>query len=115
MHSSTSDAKPYTTFTSPEKDEQASNLLKKEVRGDIRCFHLCDLQHYCLVQTNVGEKSDDQQNIKVEDQKDDWQKTNSTRGWKHCVKTMTVYDEKLVEGWKDELSNILIFVRHLSI
>lgn len=32
-------------------------------------------------------------------------------GWKHCVKTMSEFDEKLVRGWREELNNLLIFVR----
>ena len=55
------------------------------------------------------------QTIKAVDQQEDWQKPNSAEGWKHCVRTMAVYDEKMVGGWKDELNNILIFVRHLSL
>lgn len=27
---------------------------------------------------------------------------------------MTEYDDKMVEGWKEELNNLLIFVRHLG-
>lgn len=44
-----------------------------------------------------------------------WKKIDPTLGWEKVVKTMTEYDEKRVEGWKDELSNLLIFVRHLFV
>ena len=45
----------------------------------------------------------------------EWQKPDSTECWNECVKIMVAYDESMVKGWKDELNNLLIFVRRLYI
>lgn len=37
-------------------------------------------------------------------------KPDTTDTWKHVLATMKKYDEKMLAGWKDELSNLLIFV-----
>ena len=43
-----------------------------------------------------------------------WKKSNSAQAWDQVVNTMTKYDEKMVGGWKEELGNLLIFVRPFS-
>ena len=40
-----------------------------------------------------------------------WKKPNTTSGWKIITDTMAKYDKKILGGWKDELGNLLIFVR----
>ena len=45
-----------------------------------------------------------------------WKKPDSDQAWEQIVKVMTKYDDKMVGGWKDELSNLLVFVcRSISI
>jgi hypothetical protein len=39
-----------------------------------------------------------------------YQKPDSEDGWQKCVETMKDHDEKLLKGWRDELSNLLVFV-----
>lgn len=34
----------------------------------------------------------------------------SGEGWQRCLQTMTEHDNHLIDGWKEELSNMLIFV-----
>lgn len=43
-----------------------------------------------------------------------WKKTDSDQAWEKVVKVMTEYDDKMVERWKEELSNLLVFVRHFA-
>lgn len=40
-----------------------------------------------------------------------WKKPDSTEPWNYVIKTMASYDDNMVEGWKEELGNLLIFVR----
>lgn len=42
-------------------------------------------------------------------------KPDTVETWKHVLATMKKYDEKMVANWKDELSNLLIFVRLVRI
>jgi hypothetical protein len=39
-----------------------------------------------------------------------YRKPDFEDGWQKCVETMKDYDEKLLKGWRDELSNLLVFV-----
>lgn len=36
---------------------------------------------------------------------------DESQHWNHVLRTMVIHDEKMVANWKDELSNLLIFVR----
>lgn len=59
--------------------------------------------------------SDETQGHDVSDHQQRWIKPDSAQAWEKVVETMTKYDDKMVEGWKDELSNLLIFVRHFCL
>lgn len=50
----------------------------------------------------------------AKDPQKEWQTPDATKGWKTVVDTMAEYDAKMVSGWKDELGNLLIFVRPTS-
>lgn len=39
-----------------------------------------------------------------------WKNPDPTDAWDHITNTMSDYDHTMVEGWKDELNNLLIFV-----
>lgn len=38
-------------------------------------------------------------------------KPDSTQGWKKCLEIMDAHDKGMLDSWKDELNNLLIFVR----
>lgn len=38
-------------------------------------------------------------------------KPDSTHSWKKCLEIMEEHDKLMLNGWKDELNNLLIFVR----
>lgn len=41
-----------------------------------------------------------------------WEWPDSARAWEEVNKIVATYDEKMVGDWKEELGNLLIFVRY---
>jgi hypothetical protein len=41
-----------------------------------------------------------------------YEKPSTGDGWERCIRAMTAYDEKNLERWRNELSDLLLFVKH---
>lgn len=64
--------------------------------------------------TSAKDKAPDtKQNIHLTEPHQPWESPDSAKAWGEINEVVTKYDEKLVGDWKDELGNLLIFVRHL--